>query len=64
MGLKKLKIKIIKKRGKKKMEEEIKSFSEEQKFSTTKPDLQQILKGLIVKKYKRRIKIYKINPEQ
>ena len=47
-----------------KIDEEIKSFSEEQKFSTTKPDLQQILKGLIVKKYKRRIKIYKINPEQ
>ena len=47
-----------------KIDEEIKSFSEEQKFSTTKPDLQQMLKGLIVKKYKRRIKIYKINPEQ
>ena len=47
---------------------EIKRFSEKQKlreFSTTKPALKQMLKGLyIVKKYKRRKKIYKINPKQ
>jgi len=46
---------------------EIQSFSEKQKlreFSTTKPALQQMLKGLIGKKYKRRKKIYKINPKQ
>ena len=44
---------------------EIKSFSDKQKlreFSTTKPVLHQMLKGTyIVKKYKRRYKIYKIN---
>ena len=47
---------------------EIKSFSDKQKlreFSTIKPALQQMLKGTyIVKKYKRRKKIYKINPKQ
>ena len=35
------------------------------KFSTMKPALQQMLKGTyIVKKYKRRKKIYKMNPKQ
>ena len=46
---------------------EMKSFSDKQKlreFSTTKPALQQILNTYIVKKYKRRKKIYKINPKQ
>ena len=52
-----------------KIDGEIKSFSDKQKltaFSTTKPALQQKLKGLtyIVKKYNRRKKIYKINPKQ
>ena len=46
----------------------IKSFSDKQKlreFSTTKPSLQQMLKQTyIVKKYKKRKKIYKINPKQ
>ena len=46
---------------------EMKSFSDKQKlreFSTTKPALQQMLNTYIVKKYKRRKKIYKINPKQ
>ena len=51
-----------------KIDGEIKSFSDKQKlreFSTTKWALQQILKGLnLVKNYKRRKKIYKINPKQ
>jgi len=51
-----------------KIDGEIKSFSDKQKlreFSTIKPALQQMLKGLyIVKKYKRREIIYKINPNQ
>ena len=50
-----------------KIDGEIKSFSDKQKlreFSTTKPALQQMLKGLTVKKYKRRKRIYKINPKQ
>ena len=51
-----------------KIDGEIKNFSDKQKlreFSTTKPALQQMLNGLnIVKKYKRREKIYKINPKQ
>jgi len=52
-----------------KIDGEIKSFSDKQKltaFSTTKPALQQKLKGLtyIVKKYNRRKKIYKITPKQ
>ena len=50
-----------------KIDEEITSFSDKQKlkeFSATKPALQQMLKGLIGKKYKRRKKIYKINPKQ
>ena len=51
-----------------KIDGEIKSFSDKQKlreFSTTKPALKQMLKGLnIAKKYKRRKKIYKINPKQ
>ena len=51
-----------------KIDGEIKSFSDKQKlrkFSTMKPALQQMLKGTyIVKKYKRRKKIYKMNPKQ
>ena len=50
-----------------KIDGEIKSFTDKQKlreFSTTKPALQQILKGLRQSKYKRRKKIYKINPKQ
>ena len=47
---------------------EIKNFSNKQKlreFSTTKPVLQQMLRGdYIVRKYKRRKKIYKINPKR
>ena len=50
-----------------KIDGEIKSFSDKQKlreFSTTKPALQQMLNTYIVKKYKRRKKIYKINSKQ
>ena len=51
-----------------KIDGEIKSFSDKLKlreFSTTKPALQQMLKGSIYsRKYKRRKKIYKINPNQ
>ena len=50
-----------------KIDGEIKSSSNKQKlreFNNTKPVLQQMLKGLIVKKYNRRKKIYKINPKQ
>ena len=51
-----------------KIDGEIKSSTDKQKlrdFSTTKPALQQMLKGTyIVKKYKRRKKIYKMNPKQ
>ena len=46
---------------------EIKSFSDKQKlreFGTTKSALQQMLNRHKVKKYKRRKKIYKINPKQ
>ena len=46
----------------------MKNFSDKQKLresSVTKLALKQILKELIiVMKYKRRIKIYKINPKQ
>ena len=49
----------------------MKNFSDKQKlreFSTTKPALQQMLRGLkkflVFKKYKRRKEIYKINPKQ
>ena len=51
-----------------KMDGEIKSFSDKQKlreFSTTKPALQQTLKGLIKSRNTREEKkIYKINPKQ
>ena len=51
-----------------KIDGEIKSFSDTHKlreFSTIKPALQQMLKGTyIVKKYKRRKKIYKIDLKQ
>jgi len=52
-----------------KIDGEIKSFSDKQKlreFSTTKPAcITTNVKGnYIVKKYKRRKKIYKINPKQ
>jgi len=46
-----------------KIDGEIKSFSDKQslrEFRTTKSALQQMLKRHIVKKYKRRKKIYKI----
>ena len=45
----------------------IKSFSDKQKlreFSTTKPALQHMFKGHIVKKYKRRKRSTKSNPKQ
>ena len=50
-----------------KIDGEIKSFSDKQKlreFSTTKPALQNAKGTYIDKKYKRRKKIYKINPKQ
>ena len=50
-----------------KIDGEIKTFSEKQKlreFSITKSALQQMLNRHKVKKYKRRKKIYKINPKQ
>ena len=53
-----------------KIDGEIKSFSDKQKlreFSTTKPALQQMLKGLIQSRNttgKKKKKIYKINPKQ
>ena len=50
-----------------KVDGEIKSFSDKQKlreFSTTKPALQQMLKGLIWSRNMRRKKMYKINPKQ
>ena len=46
---------------------EIKSFSDRQKLrelSNNKPALQRMLKGHIVKKYKRRKRFKKSNPEQ
>ena len=49
-----------------KIDGEIKSLSDKQKlreFSTTKPALQQMLKGLILSRNRRK-KIYKINPKQ
>ena len=50
-----------------KIDGEIKSFSDNQKlreFNTTKPALQQMLKGLIWSRNMRRKKMYKINPKQ
>ena len=50
-----------------KIDGEIKSFSDNQKlreFNTTKPALQQRLKGLIWSRNMRRKKMYKINPKQ
>ena len=50
-----------------KIDGEIKNFSEKQKlreFSTTKPGLQQTLKGLIQSRNVKRKKIYKIHPKQ
>ena len=50
-----------------KIDGEIKSFSDKQKlreFSTTKPALQNAKGTYTDKKYKRRKKIYKINPKQ
>ena len=50
-----------------KIDGEIKSFLDKQElreFSTTKPALQQMLKGLIWSRNTRRKKIYKINPKQ
>ena len=45
---------------------EIKSFSDKQKlreFSTTKPALQQMLKGLYSQEIQEKKKIYKIKPQ-
>ena len=50
-----------------KTDKEIKSFSDKQKlreFTTTKPALQQMLKGLIQSRYKRRKRSTKSNPNQ
>ena len=49
-----------------KIDGEIKSFSDKQKlreFSTTKPALQQMLKGLYSQEIQEKKKIYKIKPQ-